>query len=1269
MLRKGVVPVTTTPRGSSNFWSISRARGQKRKKAGQWGKGTHKSTGRFPKMCIDGNYAAAHCAYAMSDTALVYPITPSTGIAQQVESWASEERPNVISGLPVVVRQMQSEAGVAGALHGALQAGALASTYTSSQGLLLMVPVLYKIAGEGLPLVVHLGARAVSANGVTIYSDHSDVYGIRNTGVSLLSSHSVQEAMDLGLAAHIAAIESSTPVVHFFEGMQVSHEIAPCRVIPYAEMKSIVPRKAIAEFRARALSPAHPRSIGVVLGRETFWQQAASDGPRIRAVPDRVQAAMDAVAKLTGNARHTLFEYAGAPNAERVVVAMGAHAQTVELAARDLWTRRGERVGVVKVHLFRPWDAERFLAALPKTVKRVAVLDRGHEATAVGDPLFLDVTASLAGAGRLGDVSVVGGQYAIGDHTFTVQMAKSVFGELERPNPRKRFTVGLVDDVNKQGIPIIQEDDVKDRDNDKDRKDVLQCVFWGIGGDGTISANKNATKIVASTTKGATDVQAIFQYDAHKTGGVTVSHLRFLPGDRSEGENALPLYHGEIGPGEADFVACHVARYLQNLDVVQALKRGGTLLVNCPCGSGDNDAEKYLEEYLPAHVRPQIAAKEVRLYAIDASRIAREAGIGKYTSSVLSAAFFKVARPGGIAPEIAAQKLKDAAAAGYGKRSADELSAVIAANARAIDQGMSAVREVLYPRAEWAKTPKPPKGPETHKVPDHVKDIVNPICKLEGMSIPVSAFLKHSEHGLTQPGSAGFEKRGVSMETPIWDPSKCVQCNRCAFACPHAVVRPFLIRKGSTLLNKGGEKGMATTPSRTAPDCMLRIQASPLDCTGCGACVKACPTGALRMGARTTADTARWDALRNNTDGSVRVVAPSAGASANAGTVPYVQPLMEFAGACAGCPEPTYSKLLTQLFGDNIIIANGIGCSTVWGGTAFCNPYTTGRDGRGPAWGCSLFEDNAEYGYGMLLGYKARRRALRIKVAAALAASSKKSATSLGPEVREALQRWLRTWDEATPAAKVAADYAVEALTREAAQGKGKALARKLLEDKDIFRKHHFWIVGGDGWAHDIGFGGLDHILASEETVRVLVLDNENYANTGGQRSKATPAGSIAKLASRGKRTGKKDLGSYALAMHPAAYVASVCYGANFNQTVRALREADAHRGPALVVSYCPCAEHKPKGSFSGAVALERMKLAVDAGYWPLYRRIPGKGITFDSRTKPGLLGKFLESEGRFAALKRNTNPQFAATLRHHLEADIAYRDRILKTLSTVTEF
>ena len=550
------------------------------------------------------------------------------------------------------------------------------------------------------------------------------------------------------------------------------------------------------------------------------------------------------------------------------------------------------------------------------------------------------------------------------------------------------------------------------------------------------------------------------------------------------------------------------------------------------------------------------------------------------------------------------------------------------------------------------------------------------------MDVPVSAFLRNCKHGLTHPGTAACEKRGISAVAPTWDPSKCVQCNRCAFACPHSVVRPFLIHKESALLANGA---LPAIPARAAPGCMFRIQASPLDCTGCGACVKACPTGALRMAKRenngnSATEAARWEALRNAPAADVKHLAASA-ATADARTLPYTQPLLEFAGACAGCPEPTYSKLLTQLFGDNIVIANGIGCSTVWGGTAFCNPYTTGRDGRGPAWGCSLFEDNAEYGYGMLLGYKARRRALHAKVAAALTGANNNNNNNnnntkgegLGPEARKALQRWMRTWDETTPAAKVAADYAVEALVREAENNKknkkGCSVVAELLEDKDIFRKHHFWIVGGDGWAHDIGFGGLDHILASEEDVRILVLDNENYANTGGQKSKATPAGSVAKLASRGKRTGKKDLATYALAMYPAAYVASVCYGADFNQTVRALREADAHRGPAIVVCYCPCSEHRPKGGFSGAVAIDRMRLAVDAGYWPLYRRIPGKGITFDSRTKPGLLGKFLESEGRFASLRRATDPQSAATLRHHLEVDIAHRDKILKALSNITEF
>jgi len=1214
---------------------------------------------RRRRVCVDANHAAAHAAYALSDVAVVFPITPSTPMSHHVEEWAAAGRRNCLGnpGRPVVVRQMQSEAGVAGALHGALRAGALATTFTSSQGLLLLVPTLHRIAGDALPLVVHLASRALAQDGVTIFADHSDVYALRGTGAAILSSHSVQEAADLSLAAHIAAVTARVPVVHTFEGMELSHEAASCDLVPYPSVAAhLTPRAAIADFRATAaVSPRAPRSSGVVLGRETFWQQAESSNARLLALPRLFQASFDRVATLTGRKR-SLFEYVGAQDAHSVVVAMGTGAQTTELAVSRL-RASGQRVGVLKVHLFRPWSADAFLAALPATTTRVAVLDRAYEPTASGEPLFLDVAATLHRS-RPAVRTVLGGRYGVGGHDFTVDMAEAVFAELSSATPRQRFSVGITDDVTHLSLPPVQSPQRSSPLIWHDKQRPLQCVFWGIGGDGTVSANRAAAEIVCSE-RGAEDVtaQVIFHFDAHKTGGVTVSHLRFFPGDQQT------LYHGSIGRGEADFVACHVPAYLAKYDVFEALREGGTVLLNVPWSA---DAAE-LARHLPPQAMSTIARKKAHLFVIDASAIAHDAGLGNHTSLVLAAAFFKLTGVAGPA-ERAAELLKAAASATYGKRTAESATSVAATNAAAIDAAISSIHRVDYP-SSWASIADLSPATSNTSEPGHVQDIVRPLQQMKGMDLPVSVFAKHSPAGLSPQGTAAFEKRGLAEKIPTWDPARCVQCNRCSLACPHAAIRPFLLRPDSPLA-----QSLATLPAaggKTASGLRYRLQTSPLDCTACGACVKACPTKALSMQQllpQQLIEDATWRALV--TPGAAVEHGPEdATGKITARSSQLARPLLEFASSCAGCPQPVYIKLLTQLFGKRLVIANGIGCSTVWGGTGWCSPYTVGADGRGPVWTCSLFENTAEYGFGIAVGMASRRSALHDLAQQVVTGH----ASGLSSGLRSALGEWCKMWQQNGPAADSAADAAERAVVAESAKRNvmskaDRTVVDQLLEARDLFRRQSVWIVGGDGWASDIGFGGLDHVLAhssSTAPVRMLVLDNELYANTGGQQSKSTPAGAVAKLATHGRMRAKKDLGAYATAMHPGAYVASVCYGADPEQTVRVLQEAEAHTGPSLVVAFTPCVEHQPRGGFNGATAIASMRNAVASGYWPLYHRMPGSRLVFDRPAPaPGpKLDEFLASEGRFASLARAAGKLEATRQREALRRHIAARNAFLQAL------
>jgi pyruvate-ferredoxin/flavodoxin oxidoreductase len=1134
------------------------------------------------KLTIDGNTAAAHVAYAFSDVAAIYPITPSSPMAEVADEWAANGRKNIF-GQTMRIAEMQSEAGAAGAVHGSLVAGAFTTTFTASQGLLLMIPNMYKIAGELLPCVFHVTARAIAGHALSIFGDHQDVMATRPTGFALLSSNSVQEAMDLALVAHLSTIKARVPFVHFFDGFRTSHEVAKVETIEYEDMAKLVDWEGVAAFRQRAMNPEHPHMRGTAQNPDIYFQNAEASNPYYLKVPGIVSEAMDQVSKLTGRPYH-LFDYVGAPDAEDIVVVMGSAADATEETIAYL-NAKGAKLGLLKVRLYRPFSVQHFINALPGSVKRIAVLDRTKESGSLGEPLYEDVVAALKEAGR--DIAVYGGRYGLGSKEYTPSMAKAVFDNLASASPKNHFTIGIDDDVTGTSLPVTEKIDASPAGTHR-------CKFYGLGSDGTVGANKNSIKIIGDHTD--MYAQGYFVYDSKKSGGVTVSHLRF-------GKQPIK---SPYTLDTADFVACHNASYVTRYDVLDGLREGGSFLLNSPWSLAD------MEDELPAAMKQYIAKNKIKFYNIDAIKIAGDIGLGGRINMIMQAAFFKITNI--IPVDEAVNYMKTAVIKTYGKKG----EKIVAMNHAAIDQGLSAIEEVKYPES-WATATTG----ATHKdtsIDPYFQNFVKPITALAGDKLPVSMF---SPDGIVPVGTTKYEKRGIAVTVPQWIPENCIQCNQCAFVCPHAVIRPALADEAALKNAPAGFKVKDATGKDLA-GLKFRMQISPYDCTGCGNCADVCP--AKQKALVMTPISEIGEIEQANYDFAQSLPKTDKYASpANVKSSQFAQPLFEFSGACAGCGETPYIKLVTQLFGDRMIIANATGCSSIYGGSAPTCPYTVNEKGHGPAWGNSLFEDNAEYGFGMNLAITQRRARLTDNIAQAVETKVG------GPELTEALAEWLDNKDSA--AGSKAAAEKIAALLPEKTDD---ALLQSIKAATDLLVKKSVWIFGGDGWAYDIGYGGLDHVLAMGEDVNILVLDTEVYSNTGGQSSKATPTGAVAKFAAAGKRTRKKDLGLIAMS-YGYIYVASVNMGANQSHLLKALNEAEAYPGPSIVIAYSPCINHGINMGRSQAEA----KAAVEAGYWTLYRYNPalteeGKNpFQLDSKPPVTDYKEFLKGEIRYTTLAK----------------------------------
>ena len=1161
---------------------------------------------------MDGNNATTHVAYALSETAAIYPITPSSVMGEVMDEMAAKGRKNVL-GQTVIVREMQSEAGAAGVVHGMLAGGSLTSTYTASQGLLLMIPNMYKIAGELLPGVFHVAARALATHALSIFGDQSDVMACRQTGFAFLCASSVQECMDMALVAHLSAIDSSVPFCHFFDGFRTSHEVQKIEVIDYDDIKSLVNWDKVEEFRAGAMNPEHPHVRGTAQNPDIYFQNREAANLYYEAVPAIVLENMKKVESITGRKYH-LFDYVGHPEADRVIISMGSSCEVIEETVNYL-NGLGQRVGLVKVRLFRPFSTEHLLRAIPATVGTLTVLDRTKEPGALGEPLYQDICTAFL---EKGDApTIVGGRYGLGSKDFTPGMAKAVFDNMLALQPKNHFTVGIHDDVTNLSLDVEEEIDTVPAGT-------VQCKFFGLGADGTVGANKQAVKIIGDNTD--MYAQAYFAYDSKKSGGFTVSHLRF---------GKQPITSSDLIT-QADYIACHKAAYVTMYDILEGVKEGGTFVLNSNWSLAD------LEKHLPASMKRTIARKKLKFYNIDAVKVAQEVGLGGRINMIMQTAFFKLANVIDFAKAV--ELLKESIKKTYGLKG----DKVVNMNIAAVEKASGALEEVKYP-ASWADTTE---GAEVCHCgdDDYIREIVRPILAQQGDKLPVSAM---EPAGLVPLGTTACEKRGVAINIPEWQTANCIQCCQCSFVCPHAAIRPVLATEAEL---EGAPASFETKDAigKELKGLKFRIQVYPEDCLGCGSCAEICPAKEKALVMKPLES--QLDAQKTN----LEFVEDHISLKDNLLPRDTVkgsqlqQPLQEFSGACAGCGETPYVKVLTQLFGERMLIANATGCSSIWGASSPTTPYCTNKDGFGPAWGNSLFEDAAEYGCGMGLAYVQRRNRLAMLVEEAL------KEDGLSSELKEALEGWLAHKDDADGSRKFG-EMVLANL-----DGFESPLAHELWDMSDLFTKKSVWIFGGDGWGYDIGYGGLDHVLASGDDVNVLLMDTEVYSNTGGQSSKATPLGAVAQFAAAGKRTGKKELGRMAMT-YGYVYVASVSMGADKQQVLKAFREAEAYKGPSLIIAYAPCINQGLRKGMGKS--MEEAKMAVLTGYWPLYRYNPelaleGKNpFQLDCKAPSASLHEFLEGETRYASLDK-TDPAVSKQLKDDLAKAYAERYALLKQLA-----
>lgn len=1166
---------------------------------------------------MDGNQAAAYASYAFTDVAAIYPITPSSPMAEGVDEWSSHGKKNIF-GQQVKVVEMQSEAGAAGAMHGSLQAGALTTTYTASQGLLLMIPNIYKMAGELLPGVLHVSARALAAHALSIFGDHQDVMACRQTGAVLLASSSVQEVMDLGCIAHLSAISLRLPFIHFFDGFRTSHEYQKIHTIEYDELAKIVDYRAIREFRIRALNPEHPVARGTAQNPDIYFQGREASNKFYNMVPDIVDGYMQTIKRITGR-EYRPFNYYGAPDAESIIVAMGSACDTIEETV-DYLMSKGEKVGYIKVHLYRPFSEKFFFNIFPRTVKKIAVLDRTKEPGAPGEPLYLDV-AKLFYQSDMKPL-ILGGRYGLGSKDTRPSQIIAVFDNLKSEKPKDNFTIGIVDDVTNTSLP---EGEIVETTPEG----TISCKFWGLGSDGTVGANKSAVKIIGDNTE--LYAQAYFSYDSKKSGGTTVSHLRF---GKKPIKSPYLVYN-------ANYIACHNKAFIYNYDILKGLKKNGVFVLNCPWKAEE------LEEKLPAALKRYLADNSINFYTIDAMAIANEVGLGNRINMIMQSAFFKLANV--IPVEDAVKYLKNSVEKTYGKKG----QKIVEMNNAAIDRGIDALIKVDVP-SSWANAADEEKS--VKEVPDFVKRIQRPMERHEGDELPVSAFLG-MEDGTFPLGTTAYEKRGIAPMVPEWQIDKCIQCGRCSYVCPHSTIRLFLlndeeVKKApeSFKTKKAMGKGMEHLG--------FRVQVAPLDCTGCGNCADVCPTEEKAIIMKSAdqeieAETENWEYAMTVTAKDDLMDPKTLKGSQ------FVRPLLEFNGACPGCGETPYIRLLTQLFGDRMMIANATGCSSIWGASAPSIAYSTNAEGKGPAWANSLFEDNAEYGYGMYLGVRQIRERLADLMEQAIASDTDDC-------LKDAFRQWLKGMDDAD-ASKKAAKKIFDLL--EGSDYSNNKAVQEIIEKKDYLIKRSIWMIGGDGWAYDIGYGGLDQVISSGDDVNIFVLDTEIYSNTGGQSSKATPTAAVAKFAAAGKKVRKKDLGMMAMS-YGYVYVAQISMGANMNHTIKAIAEAEAYNGPSLIIAYSPCVSHGIKSGMGTSIAEE--KKAVEAGYWHLYRYNPvlaeqGKNpFILDSKEPTDSYKDFINGEVRYSQLM-NVFPETAGDMYNVAEKHAKEKYAMYKRLAEMT--